>query len=273
MIRKALVLSLLAISSSSVFAGGHVWNFSNLGINSTGNGYQHTVSSGNGMDVTISAWSSTGSGCEVVSGNYSSSDYDSCIQSAKIRSYSGGLGVINRDEVDNGYDHSIDNSNRYNRYNSDLDFDMVLFSFDEAVKIDGFNTGWVGGDWDMSVAAYTGNTPFMSSSFSNTSWAGILNKGWSTIDGQNADRYSRDFVVDDKDVYSKHWLVGTYNSSLDDLGWTDFNDAFKLHSLSVVNKLTTTGNSQGVSAPATASILFGLVGFMLVKRKRNKIVV
>jgi hypothetical protein len=278
MIKKFILASVLIATSASSFAAGQVWDFSgSMGINNTGNGFVQTVTNGNGIDVKISAWSSTGDGCGTVYGN-SLNDYDSCIESAKLKSWSTGLGVSNRDEDDgnNTPNHSIDNTNtidngRYadtNNNNHDIDTDMVLLTFDHAVKITGFGVGWVWDDFDSSVLAYTDTTEFTTFD-GNSNWSDILSQGWELID-QNAvasTTAARDFAVDDQDVYSKHWLVGAFSRAFSqDTNWSDSNDAFKLSGLNVLQK-PTDPNANPVSAPASVGIMLTLLAFMAYRRK------
>lgn len=273
MVRKLILASLMTAVSLTSFAGEQLWDFTNLGINSTGNGYEHSVSSGLGMTVNISAWSSTGKGCGKVNGNGNLKDKDSCIQDARLKSYGGGLGIQNRDEKNNSPNHAIDNTNKKNRKNKELDFDMVLLTFTEAVKITGFGSGWEGNDNESSVLAFTGNSAFTDfTGFGKKSnWSDILGQGWELIDEDTQNTIggtagSREFSVDDKSIHSKHWLVGTYNSAFSTQTWTDYNDAFKLSALTVLTKDEDTSNSE-VSAPATAGLLFVLVALMMYRRK------
>ncbi len=273
MIKQIIIASILTAGSASAYAGEHLWDFKNLGINNTGNGYEHTISSGQGINLTISAWSSTGNGCASVTGNSGVNDVDSCIESAKLKSWGGGLGVQNRQEGNDTPNHAIDNTNDGNN-NHDLDFDMVLLSFDQAVKITDFGTGWEWRDYDASVVAYTGATDFTGFD-SHSNWSDILHKGWGLVDEisdnqTSGTQYARDFSVDDKDIHSKHWLVGTFNSAFSSTNWTDNNDAFKFSDLRVVSKPNGTDNNGGteVNAPAMASVMFSLFALMMYRRKK-----
>lgn len=274
MIRKLILASIMVTASVSSFAGSETWDFRTItGINSTATGYEHTLNNVNGVSVKISAWSSTGSGCGTVTGNGSTTDTDSCIQSAQLKSWSSGLGVANRDEIGKGSpDHAIDNI--ADDTHEDLDADMVLLTFEHAVKITGFGVGWYSGDFDASVLAYTDTTAFAGfdkvDGTSNGNWASLvgIGKGWSLIDEQSRhspDNVSKDFDVDDKNVYSKYWLVGAYNAAFSSEHWTDNNDAFKLSGLQVMKKDVTENNT--VSAPTTAAILFSMIALMVYRRK------
>lgn len=272
MISKLILAAALTVSSAASFAGEQFWDFSgNRGFNSSGFGSTQTISSGSGMNVTLSAWSSTGNGCTPVAGNGSINDTDSCIESAALRTWDSGLGVQNRDEGYGVPSHSIDNTNSYidsngviqNNGNHDIDADMVLLSFDTAVKITGFGAGWIWEDFDASVAAYNGATNF--SGFGQNSWADILHQGWDLVDesGKNGSS-NRDFAVHDADIYSKHWLVGSFNSAFSTTSWTDTNDGFKLNGLTAWVK---PDDGTDVNAPATAGMLIALIAFMAFRRK------
>lgn len=269
MIKKLIFASMIAAASMSSFAGGQVWDFSgSMGINHTNFGHVQTVTNSNGINVQISAWSSTGDGCGTVYGR-DNNDVDSCIESAKLKSWSSGLGVSNRDEdhKNNEPNHAIDNTNDNNSWNHDIDNDMVLLTFDHAVKITGFGVGWVWDDFDSSVLAYTDTTEFTGFA-SDSNWSDILHQGWDLVDQYGVGSSSpRDFSVHDADVYSKHWLVGAFSKAFSPTtNWTDNNDAFKLSGLNVVVK-PKDPDVNPVSAPASAGMLLTMLAFMTYRRK------
>jgi hypothetical protein len=277
MIRKFILALIITGLSGGCFAGEHTWNFigENSTLNSGGNGNVYQVSSGLGMKLDVSAWSSTGNGCSTVTGNRGIDDVDSCIQTAKLKQWDTGLGVKNRDERGNTPNHAIDNTNDKGRgkrnRNSDLDFDMVLLSFEEHVQLNNFGIGYEYKDLDASVLAFRGNTDF--STFGPyTKWSDLLTQGWDLInekDGNTAtgQAFNRDFAVNDQNIYAKHWLVGTFNSAFSNTHWTDSNDGFKINKLRVASKNHDDGTK--VSAPATASILFLMLSLLAYRRKKE----
>lgn len=272
------------------FAGETVWNFAHpshtSGGNNNGNTYSYVIGSGSSQQrLTVSGWSSTGSkfnnrSCGTVHG-VRGDDVDSCVESARLNqngygSNYAGIGVQNRDENNNTPNHAIDNSN-YNSHNRDLDFDMVLLTFDKAVNITSFDTGWEWGktnsrDSDSSVFALKEGAHF--SSFQGRNWSQILNNGWQ-IASENTERSGTSnggletFRASNGNIHSRYWLVGAYNSLFSHKNWSDNNDAFKLYGLRTTMKDDPHGPGPGpVNAPGTLFLFGSLLTFMYFRRKR-----
>jgi hypothetical protein len=120
-----------------------------------------------------------------------------------------------------------------------------------------------GKDADISVLAHNGS----SQDFFNaqTKWSDITNQGWGLI-SHYADLKTNSDVGVSTPIYSKHWLVGAYNSVFGGQHWSINNDAFKFAGLTSFTKETST--AEPVSAPATLG-LFGLLTLgMLYRRKK-----
>lgn len=169
-------------------------------------------------DVTATGWANTVNAA------------NSLIESAYVSTWSGGLGVQNRDGVNmpgsstdktdgtegSSPEHAMDNNDRY---------EAIRFSFTESVKLTGVEIGWpakdntsCGGyacDSDIFVMAYTGasSTPPLA----GLSFAGLTSNGW-TLVGNYADLKPGAIapVNDggqaplDKRYSSNDWLIGSY---------------------------------------------------------------
>ncbi len=145
-------------------------------------------SSPSGVTATATAWSSTGTG--------------GALQSAYIGEYgSSGMGVTNNTGIDAASpQHAVDNSGAV---------DSVLFSFGSKVNVDSMTVGWVSGDSDYTVLAYTGTgTP---AALAGQTYAALLGNGWSLVGNYSggSSAGSRDFV---NDIYSSYWLIGALNT-------------------------------------------------------------
>ena len=107
------------------------------------------------------------------------------IEKAYLASYSGGLGVTNRDGVSGGGDtyegtiaqtsvpgHTMDNELRY---------DSMLFDFGagNAFQLKSVTVGWWQTDSDLTILAYTGTgTPTFTDSSASQGYSSLLGSGW-----------------------------------------------------------------------------------------------
>lgn len=163
-----------------------------------------------------------------VTGYYSSS-MTSLINTSLV-SYSGGLGMTS--DGTTAPNHAIDNNGN---------IETVLFSFSDGVagltnndkvNLTSANFGYVSGDWDYSVYAYTGTgAPSLSgktySSLTSNSWTlvghyGVIDLGPGVVGSNKTVNFSNS-------IYSSYWLVGALNTAgSGDVG----DDYFKLASVS-----------------------------------------
>lgn len=293
MIKKFVIASMMTLSSMAAMAGSQTWDFGtqHTSGNVMGNTLQYSV---DGIDLTVSAWASTSAGCNTGGGYGSgtgSGDPDPCVKNAKLvqhgsgSNYSG-LGIINRDEQSNGVtgspNHAIDNIKNGGNH-EDLDFEMVLLTFSEAVNLSGVNVGWTGcssnggncdsahNDADMSILAYTRNNTNPGFFNSHTRWADIVgsgtNGGWNLIqESSDVDDYNTLGVSNPNNVTSRYWLVGAYNEIFGGTHWTDSNDAFKLKGLVTASHVPPTGTVD-VNAPATLFMFASFAALALFRRK------
>lgn len=197
------------------------WDFTcSSGCTSSGSGNGNTRSTtdsssvpsgGPSVTATASAWSDT------------SSSSPRSIETAYLGSYSGGLGVTNRDAAsgeDGGEggspEHSMDNNGRY---------DAILFDFGTSIALGSIRLGWTSNDSDISLLAYTSTTQpyaapggFTFAQLDDNDGAG---KGWEVI-GNYADLSTSTRAVNASNKESRYWLITAYNSTFSSAGCTDF---------------------------------------------------
>ena len=214
------------------------------------------------------------------------------IESAYLSSWSGGLGVQNRDGVNmppptsgpastnktddtEGSDpeHAMDNNQRY---------EAILFSFDALFKMTGAEIGWPSGttyDTDIFVMAYTGGAA-LDPNFPNQGFADLTSNGWKLV-GNYADLAPGSVAAVNTGaqtggtIYSSnHWLIGSYIPGLGgdcedgrDGGKKNGCDSYK-SDYGKVLALYGDKTSNGVPEPS-ALLLFGiaLAGIWGTRRK------
>lgn len=215
-----------------------------------------TCNGSTGPTVQASAWANT-----VGSTNTS-------IESAYLGLYSGGLGVTNRDGATGADDyegvspeHAVDNEDRY---------DSVLFTFDSAIDLSHVTLGYMSGDSDVTVLAYTGSgTPALT----GKSYASLTaSYGWSLIGhylnlGTNAPH-----AINAGNITSSYWLIGAYNPLVGgNQSFSSYNDSVKLLALKG-DTPPLPPPQQGVPEPGTLLLAgAGLIGLLQAQRgKRSK---
>ena len=261
MIKKLMLVAVIAGSSVSSIASEQLWDFSgDRGFNNSSFGANQTISSGVGMNLTLDAWSSPGDGCSQVN---QSTGVDACMASAALTNADSARIAPKANEGYRAPSYTNDNGMAYSQGNTDVDSDMVLLSFDDSLKVADVGNNWMWKDFDASVAAYNGANN--ANGFGQNSF---LDQGWNLIDGKPTQPSSnRDFAVNDADMYSQHWLVGSFNSPFSNTSWSDTNDSFKSAGLTAYSK--NGGQGTNVSAPATTGMLIALVAFMAYRRKNK----
>ncbi|MEQ3638437.1 MAG: exosortase-dependent surface protein XDP1 [Alteromonas sp.] len=203
---------------------------------------------GKDIDVSITAWSDTLGG------------QNRFVGAADLGIYENSLTVTNR--AGDGDDHYIDNG----RY-----FDMVLFSFGEAVTLKGASFYSIdrnkvaNGVNDVTVAGLSDNVFGLFQSGNNT-WSDIAGKAissgtygikglQSTFDGLTS---------------AKYWLVGAYNSVFSDDNYTSNLIGFKLSSLNIEAKGPSIEEPPTeVSEPGALALMSLGLGLVLYRRKRR----
>jgi hypothetical protein len=231
-----------------------------------GNSRECPADSGPVNDVTATAWSFTGN----------DSGTNNALESAFLGVYSGGLGVTNRDgttagpscssglDCDEGTpsstdspEHAVDNNQR---------FDAVLFSFDNAVRLSRVATGYVSGDSDLTVLAYTGGgTPALGGQTVTELLGAVMGGqgGWTAIGDYAGGSSTGSRDINAGGVSSKYWLISAYNPNFGaaDIGssFSSYDDHFKI-------KLVAARDSK-VPEPGTM-LLFGAAALGLWWRQR-----
>lgn len=146
---------LIALAAALVVATTMASNGQDLSYNLTGNnsllstGSTRTYTS-NGVTMTASAWSYTGSN-------------RTKFEAARLGRYSTGIGVTNRFEDGSAPGHTVDNSGSN---------DFILFTFDTLVDVESIRIASVGEDSDVSY--WVGN-------ISTSNLTGITYSGLSTL--------------------------------------------------------------------------------------------
>lgn len=188
------------------------------GCNTSGSGFGNSracpADSGPANNVTATAWSFTAD----------DGGTNNALQSAFLGAYSGGLGVTNQDgttagpscasglDCDEGTpsttdspEHAVDNNQR---------FDAVLFSFANAVKLARVETGFVSGDSDLTVLAYTGaGVPALGGQTVAELLGAVLGGqgGWTAIGDYGGGSSPGSRNINAGAVSSKFWLISAFN--------------------------------------------------------------
>ena len=131
----------------------------------------------NGIALQITGWSSK-------------SSTESNIEQALVRSLNG-LNIIEENQVD---------------------YSMLMLSFEQAVSLTSLELGWVEGDNNVSLLALNSSEI---SNLSDKKWPQLLADGWSPAGEYfNLDHRGNSNRVNLSSIVSKHWLVGSYNPNL-----------------------------------------------------------
>lgn len=278
---RSIAVLVAALLGAGAAHAASSWSFtgagSETGANAFGNTRSYAASSGGG-NVAVSAWSNT---------KDSGATPNAYIESAYLGSYSGGLGITNRDggaagDTNEGTilntsvpGHTMDNDTRY---------DSMLFDFGagKSAQLKSVTVGWWYNDSDIMVLAYTGTgTPtFMSA---NQGYSSLLSSGWSMVksgtggaqaaymnaaggavaQSSNAAGYVP-LAVNDLNISARYWLIGALNTIVQALpaGTTDANkDYVKIAAMSV---------SYGKVPEPSSIVLAGsaLAGVLALRRRK-----
>lgn len=275
---RFLVATFLALIAISAAEAASSWSFTaggnESGVGNFGNTRSYT-GGGDGGGVTVSAWSDTR--------NSPSGTQNAYIESAYLGTYSGGLGVTNRDGGTAGdtYEgtiqnttspgHTMDNSVRY---------DSMLFDFGAgaSVALKTVTVGWWKTDSDLTVLAYTGSgkPTFLSG---NVGYSSLLSNGWSVVKSSNSAHYTNaasgavsqssnaagyvPLSVNDLNISSRYWLVGALNTLVQSLPNVDTSKDF-------VKIAGVTGEYGRIPEPTSAVLASGgLLGLLALRRRRR----
>ncbi len=188
-------------------------------INPAGNTRSFTQG---GVTLTAQAWSNTGGTAGLATGT---------LETAYLALYGGGLGVKNRDGGPTGAntgdadewvppEHGIDNQG--NRW------DGVLASFSSAIDLNKVEIGWMSGDSDVTVLAYTGaGVP----SLSGRTYSQLTSNGWTFVGHYGDLAVGTARSVNPTNISSAYWLITAYLPLWGDKTWSATNDHLKLLAL------------------------------------------
>lgn len=246
------------------------WNFGDqispgscgpIGTPSYGNVVSCTQQpSGTAVDLYVSGYASSGSGTG------SSGDSGTRTFQTAALNYQGtgsGVGIFNQNEGLSAStpNHAVDNSS------SSGIIDMMLLSFTSAEILKQVTIGWSGADGDFQVLAYTGSSPFSTSTIVGKTAAQLLTGGWSlvtTVNGAGGiSTPDVNYAVNTGNVSSSYWLISAFNSAFGGSTIaTSGVDAIK------VLAVTTQGPGQNVPLPNTLA-LAGLGLFAIARMRRR----
>lgn len=162
-------------------------------------------------------------------------------------------------------DHALDNANS--------NFDMLLFTFDQAVSLDSASISWWKKDSDMTVLAYTGAGDAAGSLLNKTWKQAITAETWSGGHFSDVAQQGGTVASNPLAVTSKSWLVGTFLEPVGKL-FSGFgtntktgSDYVKLKSVTV-STVHEVPEIDGSHAGLSLALLAGLVAFVRERRRK-----
>jgi len=239
-----LIPGLFALGLSSGALADWSWDFT--GTYSAGTQYSSMTFSGSGgaPDVTATGWSNATSASRT-SSSYGTGD----LVQRQIARWNG-IGVYSSEDGGSPT-HAADNSSR---------IDSILLNFGGAsVTLDQVRFGWVSGDSDFSISAYTGGG---STNLSSMEYSELASNGWSTVGSYLNSGTTSPTSVNAGAISSSYWLISALNPFMDGPSNRGYyaNDYFKLASVGGTG-------STSVPEPSTLLLLGGMLLAGVVRRR------
>jgi hypothetical protein len=246
----ATVAALYSVPSLSAIQL-QTWNFDSASqsFNNTSFGNSLTQANG-GVNLTTTGWSDT----DDVTGA------DKIETGKLIWAQSAALGIQNRDEDTTSPNHSVDSVTS----DTDGEYDMLLLTFDTAVKLTGIDLAWaVGGNAantaDVSILAWNGTG---SAALGGRTWGGVLSNYTSVGNYANV---GLAYYALNSAIESTTWLVGVYNPVFAANFAGDFgDDGLKL--AQVTTSTTTDRDPPPVPVPGTVALI--LAGLLALRARK-----
>lgn len=194
----------------------------------------------------------------------SNQEFGSDIHRELVGSFgSSGLGIEKADSPNHAADNQRPN------------FDMFLFTFDQAVTLDAVSIGWHANDSDMSIFAYTGSGN-ATDSFAGNKWNQALSSNWDGGHYLNVAQRGNQVDVNPMEIASTSWLIGTQLWSINNI----FTDGVPNQDPTGTDyvKLKTITISKPHSVPeidaSQSGIALGLIAafFALIRERRKRII-
>jgi len=225
---------------------------------------------GTDIRVGVTGWSDT------ANINYSDDDEVVKYSSLNAYSYNGdyGFGLVNSNYNDS---HTLDN------YTGGDDFDMVLFSFSEAVSLTGASFTWLEGydtTKQITVVGLNDISLFENHNNNEFSWADVASSAGTVIttghfnisSNISASGKHGNFSSDFGDLsVAKYWLVGSYNTYFDENASSFQGSGFKLASLGfeLADPSVEPEPPTAVSEPAPIALMLSVFGLLAWRRKHT----
>jgi hypothetical protein len=192
---KTFGVAVLMMTISTWTSADVLWNFGGSDCVASGSGFTNswtcTTSAGN-PSVTVSGWSTTGTGGALATANVPRYSLD-------------GFGVRNQSQSE-GLNASSPNHSMDNYKN----IDMLLFSFGKAVDLSAVTIGWRSGDADISVLAYEGAIAPTLAGLAITS---LVPGDWALAGHYGNLSEDTPRQINSTNIASKWWLISSYSAS------------------------------------------------------------